>query len=228
MTATTTPAAPAIRRHISGQDRPDPRGWLHAAAYPLSLVAGTVLIALAGSATARTAAWAYAVPSWLLFAVSATYHLGNWSPRTHLLLKRLDHANIYLFIAVTYTPSVLLGLRGALEISMVAAVWTAAAAGVAFRVLRPKAPRWLYVGLYILTPCAPLPVIPTLLHRIGPLVLALIVAGALLYVAGGLVYGLRRPDPAPLWFGFHELFHSLTLAGYATHYLAVSLVIYRR
>jgi len=223
---TTTTVRP-VRRHVSGQDKPYLRGWLHAGAVPLSLVAGIILIALAGPGAARTSAWAYVVPSWLLFAVSAAYHLGRWQPRTHLLLKRLDHANIHLIIAGTYTPFVLLGLRGALEISMVAAVWTAALAGVSFRVLRPDAPRWLYVGLYILVPCGPLPVVPTLLHRVGPLVLTLIIAGALLYVVGAIVYALERPNPAPRWFGFHELFHALTLAGYASHYVAVSLVTHR-
>jgi len=221
---TTATAAP-VRRHISGADKPYLRGWLHAGAFPLSVATGIVLITFAHAGTARTAAWAFAVPSWLLFAVSAAYHLGRWRPDAHLLLKRLDHANIYLIIAGTYTPFVLLGLRGALEISMVAAVWLAALAGVAFRVLRPDAPRWLYVSLYILVPCLPLPVVPTLLHRVGSLVLALVISGALLYVVGGIVYGLRRPNPAPRWFGFHELFHALTLAGYATHYLAVLLVV---
>lgn len=161
--------------------------------------------------------------------MSATYHLGSWSPRTHLQLKRLDHANIYLLIAGTYTPFLLLGLRGALEISMVATVW-AAAAGVAFRVLRPDAPRWLYLGLYLLVPAAPLPVIPTLMHRVGGAtgpgadrhrVLALPRWWARLRAAAS-------GPTAPRWFGFHELFHSLTLVGYAAHYAAVSLVIYRR
>jgi hemolysin III len=212
---------------VVGDPRPRMRGWLHAGALPLSIAAGIVLITLAPTSTARVAAWCYVVPSWLLFGVSAAYHLGHWRPATALLMKRLDHSNIYLIIAGSYTPFVLLGLRGALEISMVAGVWVGALAGVAFRVLVPDAPRWLYVSLYVLVPCAPVFVLPSLLHRVGITVVVLVLAGALVYIAGGLVYGLRRPNPSPAWFGFHEVFHGCTLVAYAVQYVAISLVVYR-
>jgi len=200
---------------------------MHAAMTPLSVSAGIVLIALAPTHTARVAAYGYAIPSWLLFAVSAVYHRGRWSPKASLLLKRLDHSNIYLLIAGTYTPFVLLGLRGALEISLVAGVWVGALLGVAFRVLRPDAPRWLYVSLYVLVPCAPAFALPSLLAHLGAAVVTLILTGAAVYVVGGVVYGLQRPNPSPAWFGFHEVFHACTVVAYVIHYIAVSLVVYR-
>ncbi|KWX00510.1 DNA-binding protein [Carbonactinospora thermoautotrophica] len=207
--------------------KPRLRGWLHAAAFPLVLVAGIVLVWLAPSTPARVAAAVYAVASALLFGVSAAYHRGRWSPRTREMLRRFDHSNIYLLIAGTYTPMALLALEGTTRVTVLAVVWAGAIIGVLFRVLWIGAPRWLYTPLYIALGWVAAFVLPPLLEGAGVTSVVFAVVGGVLYSVGGLVYGLRRPDPSPRWFGFHEVFHAFTLAAYAAQYVAVSLVTYQ-
>ena len=128
--------------------KPKFRGWLHAGATPLALAAGIVLVALAPTAAAKWACAVYAVTGLLLFGVSAVYHRGNWSPRVKLVLKRLDHTNIMLVIAGTYTPLAWSLLEPAKATLLLWLIWAGAIAGVGFRVLWPHAPRWLYVPVY--------------------------------------------------------------------------------
>src|SRR5690606_19058363 len=128
--------------------RPRLRGWLHAGALPVTTIAGFVLVALGPTLQARIAAAVYAAASGLLFGVSAAYHRGVLGPRATEVLRRIDHANIYLIIAGTYTPFALLALDGAARAAVLGTVWTGAVAGVLFRVLWIDAPRMLYTGLY--------------------------------------------------------------------------------
>ncbi|MFC4531265.1 PAQR family membrane homeostasis protein TrhA [Sphaerisporangium dianthi] len=211
-----------------GTAMPPPRlrGWLHAGALPATLLAGFALVALGPTQQARLAAAVYAVTSGLLFGVSATYHRGRPAPRLAEVLRRLDHANIYLIIAGTYTPFALLALDGAARVAVLAVVWTGAIAGVVFRAVWMGAPRWLYTALYIALGWAAVFFLPQLLRGAGVAAVTLVIAGGLLYSAGGVVYGLRRPNPSPRWFGFHEVFHAFTLAAYVVQYIAVSLVVY--
>ncbi|MDP9849904.1 hemolysin III [Streptosporangium lutulentum] len=206
--------------------KPRLRGWLHAAALPVALVAGFALVALGPTLQARLAAAIYAITSGLLFGVSATYHRGTLSPRLEGVLRRLDHANIYLIIAGTYTPFAMLALDGPARTAVLGVIWTGAIAGVLFRVLWTGAPRWLSTALYIGLGWTAVFVLPQLVEGAGALAVALLFAGGLLYTAGGVVYGLRRPDPSPRWFGFHEVFHAFTVAAYLAQYVAVSLVVY--
>ncbi|HZB34398.1 MAG TPA: hemolysin III family protein [Streptosporangiaceae bacterium] len=207
--------------------RPKLRGWLHVGAFPAALIAGLVLVALGPTLTARLAAAIYALTSVLLFGVSALYHRGQWSERAVGWLRRFDHANIYLVIAGTYTPIAMLALQGNLRVVVLTVIWTGAAAGVAFRVLWSGAPRWLYTALYIGLGWVAAGFLPQLLEGAGVAALVLVCVGGLLYSAGGLVYGLRRPDPSPRWFGFHEVFHAFTIAAYVAQYVAISFVVYR-
>lgn len=219
------PAATA--GEIAQSVKPRLRGWLHAGAFPAVLVAGIVLVALGPTRPARLAAAVYAVTSALLFGVSALYHRGRWSERAEAVLRRFDHANIYLIIAGTYTPFALLALHGTARTVVLSVIWSGAAAGVAFRIVWVRAPRWLYTALYVGLGWVAAAFMPQLLHGAGPVALALVCAGGALYSAGGLVYGLRRPDPSPRWFGFHEVFHACTVAAYVAQYIAVSFVVYR-
>lgn len=202
------------------------RGILHAVTFPLAIAAGIVLIVLAPTPLARLAAAVYAVTSALLFGVSAAYHRRICAGRAHDVLHRLDHADIYLIIAGTYTPLALLALRGDARVVVLAVIWTGAVAGAAFRVAWPGAPRWLYTGLYIMLGWTAVFVLPQLLRGAGAAALILVLSGGIVYSLGGLVYGTRRPDPSPRWFGFHEVFHALTVIAYIVQYVAVSLVIY--
>ncbi|HWB67658.1 MAG TPA: hemolysin III family protein [Mycobacteriales bacterium] len=207
--------------------KPRLRGWSHAVTSPIALAAGVVLIALAPTGPAAGAAAAYVVTSVLLFTTSAIYHRGNWSPVIERRLKRLDHANIFLLIAGTYTPFAVLALHGDDRIAVLAAVWGTALVGVFFRVFWVAAPRWLYVPLYVGLGWAAALFVPQLLHGTGVPAFTLIVVGGGLYTVGGLVYGLRRPNPSPRWFGFHEIFHACTVAAFVCQYVAASFVIYR-
>jgi hemolysin III len=215
--------------------RPDPsprpvprlRGLLHAGALPVAAAAGLVLIATAPTGLGRLAAGVYAATSVLLFGVSAAYHRARCSPRVRALLRRCDHANIYLIIAGTYTPLALLTMHGAVRAALLAVIWAGATAGVVFRVAWPTAPRWLSTALYLALGWAALAVLPQLARGAGWGALALVVAGGIAYSLGGVVYGLRRPDPSPGWFGFHEVFHACTVLGYLAQFAAVALVIQR-
>ena len=147
MAHTTEARADSAVETVVAVVKPRMRGWLHAGMVPLALAAGIVLIVLAPTTPARIAAAVYSVSAWLLFATSAVYHRGKWSPRVAGVLKRLDHSNIFVIIAGTYTPFALL-LPHEKARTMLLIVWSGAAAGVLFRVLWVGAPRWLYTPVY--------------------------------------------------------------------------------
>jgi hemolysin III len=219
----------SLDEHVKGAYaavRPRLRGWLHAGIFPVAVVAGTVLVLLAPTPAARISGSIYTATAALLFGVSALYHRGHWSPRVRGLLRRLDHANIFLIIAGTYTPFTILLLENRDARILLTLVWAGALAGVAFRVFWLNAPRWLYVPIYIGLGWAALFWLPAFGARGGAAVLALIIAGGLLYSIGAVIYGLKRPDPAPRWFGFHELFHACTLAGFVSHHVGVWLAVF--
>ncbi|SRR5580765_1797695 len=205
--------------------KPRLRGWLHLAMSPLTLAAGIVLIALSPSTAARWSAAVFTVTAVLLFGISAVYHRGHWSPRVAAILKRFDHSNIFLIIAGSYTPFALLLPREQGK-TLLLIVWVGALLGVLFRVFWVGAPRWLYTPVYVLLGWVAVFYIRPLLHYGGPTVITLICVGGGLYTLGALVYGTKRPNPSPRWFGFHEIFHALTIAAFVTHYIAASMVIY--
>jgi hemolysin III len=218
-------AAPAAGPVAGPPPRPRLRGLLHLIAFPVSLVAGAVLVAMAEPGAERWGCVVYALASAVLFGVSALYHRGRWSARTLARLRRLDHSSIFLMIAGTYTPICLALLDGTARDVVLAVVWVGALAGVVFRVAWLSAPPWLYTPFYVALGWVAVGVLPSLARAGGAGVVALIVVGGLAYNVGGVVYALRRPDPAPAVFGYHEVFHSCTLVGYACHYVAVVLAI---
>ena len=206
--------------------KPKLRGWLHAGTFPVALVAGTVLVVLADGTRETVANAVYAASAVLLFGISALYHRGNWTPRTEKLLKRLDHSNIFLIIAGTYTPFSVILLQDHGGTALLWIVWSAAVGGIAFRVLWVGAPRWLYTPVYLGLGWVAVFYLGDLLESGGAAVVVLLAVGGLLYSVGGIVYALKRPNPSPRWFGFHEVFHALTLGAFAVHYIAVSLATY--
>jgi hemolysin III len=206
--------------------QPRLRGWLHAGAAPLVLVAGIALVALAPPGTPRFTSAVYAATALNLFATSAVYHRFRWGPRAVRAFKRLDHANIYLIIAGSYTPMTALALTGTTRTALLWVVWTGALAGVLFRVLWVTAPRALYTVLYVALGWSALFALPEIFAGAGVAVAVLTLVGGACYTLGGLVYGLRRPDPWPRWFGFHEIFHALTIAAWTCQYIAISMLVY--
>lgn len=206
--------------------KPRLRGWLHAVMFPISVIAGIVLVMQAETPEAQISAAIFATTAALLFGTSALFHRGSWSPRVKGLLRRMDHSNIYLIIAGTYTPFAVLSLPPGKGQTLLLIVWVGALAGVIFRVFWIGAPRWLYTSVYVGIGWVAIFFLPALIAGAGVTAVVLIAVGGVLYSAGAVVYGLKRPDPWPRWFGFHEVFHSLTIAAFTVHYVAVSIVVY--
>ena len=207
--------------------KPRLRGWIHAVSAPLSLSAGVVLVVRAASVIAAVTCSVFTASAVTLFGVSAVYHLGSWSPRVRSVLRRLDHANILLLIAGTYTPIAVLELRGTSRVVILSVCWGCAALGFFFQTRFAGLPRWAYVPGYVGLGWIALFTLPQLWAAAGLGALVLIVTGGLMYTVGGIIYGLRRPDPWPRWFGFHEIFHACTVVAFCCQFAAIATVAAR-
>jgi hemolysin III len=205
---------------------PKLRGLLHAATAPLALVAGIVLVVLSPTASSRVGSAVFATSALVLFTVSAIYHRGSWSPRVWLFLRRFDHANIFLLIAGSYTPFTLLLLRGGDRATLLTVVWTGALLGVGFRIFWNDAPRWLYTPIYVALGWVSIFFFGDFAATSGTAVMIFLVLGGALYTLGGVVYGFKRPNPSLRWYGFHEVFHTLTIAAFISHYIGISIATY--
>ncbi len=205
-------------------DRPRMRGVLHAWAVPLAAVVGLVLMVLAENARARVGVAVWLVTMTALFAVSATYHRGRWRPQVKVWLQRVDHSMIFVFIAGSYTPLCLLLLAGSKSWLVLAVTWGGAALGVVTRLAWHRAPRWLFVPMYLALGWVALTMLPDLARSAVFYENALIVAGGVLYTLGAVVFATRRPDPVPDVFGYHEVFHALTIAAATCHAVAIASV----
>jgi hemolysin III len=207
--------------------KPNLRGWLHLGAIPVSAVLCLVLLVVAPTTAARTALAVYTATSVLLFSVSAVYHRGTWGPRMDGFLRRLDHANIFLIIAGTYTPFAVLLLPPAQARLLLVVIWTGALAGVLFRLFWLHAPRWSYVLAYVALGWVAAFFVVDIVRLGGAVILALLVLGGALYTAGAVVYATRKPDPSPRWFGYHEVFHAFTIAAWLAMYAAIAVLVAR-
>src|SRR5699024_2990704 len=165
----------------------------------------------------------FAVSAVLLFGCSAIYHRGAWSAPVAAVLRRLDHSNIFLLIAGTYTPLAVLLLPAGTATVLLTVVWSGALVGILMRVCWMGAPRWLYVAIYLALGWVAVWFLPTFWREGSPAIAWLVIAGGLAYTAGAVVYGTKRPNPSPRWFGFHEIFHLGTIGGYVCHFIAVAL-----
>ena len=221
----TTTGIPDTVGRIAEQAKPLLRGRLHQVTAPLAALAGLAQVLAAPTTAGKVACAVFAFGAVLLFTVSACYHTGTWSEPRRLLLRRWDHANIFVLIACSYTPFAVLMLAPGSARWLLAIVWAGALLGAAFQVFWVHAPRWLYVPIYVGLGWAAIFWAGEFRAAGEPLVLALIALGGLLYTAGAVVYGVKRPNPAPRWFGFHEVFHTLTIAAFLAHYAGVWLVL---
>lgn len=203
---------------------PHLRGVLHLATVPVAVIGGLVLLLATDTTAGRWAVGIFVVTSVALFATSAIYHMGTWHPPTKAMLRRADHSNIFLIIAGTYTPLSLMLLPPDDARTLLIVVWTGALAGVLIRNFWLTAPRWVYVPIYVSLGWAAVFYIPEFAAA-GPLILSLIVAGGLLYTIGAVVYATKWPQISHTWFGFHEMFHSFTIAGFLAHFAAIALAI---
>jgi hemolysin III len=206
--------------------RPALRGVSHLVAAIVAPFALVALLLLAASPRAYVGGAIFGAGLILLFGTSAAYHLLPW-PAAKAVLKRADHATIFVFIAATYTPFCLLVFGDAWGLPLLGAVWSCAALGVVLKVGWPDAPRWLGVGLYLGVGWLGVVAVWPLAHRAPESLLGLVAAG-LLFTIGSVVYALRRPDPFPRIFGYHEIFHLLVIAGVVINYGLIAGYVLRR
>lgn len=208
---------------------PRARGWIHLCSAVVAFVAGTALVLvgwLATSPRAGLAALVYVAAIVAMFSISATYHRVRWSPLAEKWMMRLDHSAIFVFIAASYTPLAVLAMPPDVGAEVLTIVWTGAAAGVAFKMLWPAAPRWIGVSLFLMLGYVAIWFAQTLLVGAGITVVALLVAGGVLYNIGAFLYGARWPNPWPATFGHHEFFHAFTAAAAVCHFVAIWLVVH--
>lgn len=205
--------------------RPRLRGVIHAVTAPLTLLAGIPLLLSTESGAARIAVAVYLLSALNLFGVSATYHIGRWSAGVKTALRRLDHSNIFLIIAGTYTPLSVMLLPADESRVLLISIWSAAAVGVAISTLWPHAPRWVSVPLYLIMGWVSVFYVPDMGALGGNAVVWLVALGGLLYSVGALVYATKRPNISVKWFGFHELFHAFTVAAFAAQFAAIAIAI---
>jgi len=205
------------------EQKPSWRGWIHLGTFPIALAAGIVLIVLAEGASAKLGASVFAASSLAMFGISGTYHRFHWSDTTKAVLRRLDHANIFLLIAGTYTPLALLALPANKGNLLLWLVWSGTALGIGLRVLWLGAPRWIYVPLYLALGCAAMMNVQDLFYA-NVAMMVLVLVGGGLYSVGAVVYATKWPNPSPKNFGFHEIFNTLTVLAFMCHWSAVLLI----
>ncbi|MBI5161312.1 MAG: hemolysin III family protein [Micrococcales bacterium] len=217
------PLVDAERSQPSTEVKPLWRGWIHAGTFPLALALGVVLIVLADGGAAKAASAIFMATSLLLFGISATYHRIDWSPKVKAVFRRLDHSNIFLLIAGTYTPIAVCALSFPQSAILLTAVWVGAALGVTFRIFWLSAPRWLYVALYIALGWAAMFYMGDLV-KANVATMVLILVGGLAYTLGAVFYALKRPNPVPGVFGFHEMFHTCTVIAFLCQWVGILLI----
>ena len=208
---------------VPQETKPTLRGWLHAGILPIVIAGGVLLIVFGDGAAAKVAGSIFFASSFLLFGNSALYHRFNWKPKTKLVLKRIDHANIFLLIAGSYTPITMLALPFEKGLMLLIAIWSMTILGVGFRVFWIGAPRWLYTMIYVGMGWGALVYVQDFMAANLPMMI-LILAGGLAYTIGAVVYALKRPNPFPKHFGFHEIFHLLTVLAFGSHWTAALLI----
>ena len=205
--------------------KPRLRGVFHQYAFYVAVVAGAVLVALSDSSRELLATWIYAAALASMFGISALYHRVHWrSPRVRTWMRRLDHSTILLLIAGTYTPFALLAFDGRIGDLILVVVWAGAAAGLVLNLVWVDAPKWLTAAVFIALGWVGVAAVPELLE-LGVAPLVLVLGGGALYTLGALAYALKRPNPYPATFGYHEIFHLLVVGAAITHFVAIAAFV---
>lgn len=204
------------------------RGWSHVVAFVAAASLCGVLVGLAPGALARGATIVYLAGLCAMFGVSSLYHRVRWSPSALAVMGRIDHSTIFAAIAGTYTPVAVLALHGGARAVVLGIVWGGTAVGVLLQWTPVRLPRWLFTAIYALVGWSALAALPQLHAALGWVGLGLLVGGGVAYTVGAVVYALKRPDPWPRVFGFHEVFHVCTVVGAGLHLAAVGFVVLPR
>jgi hemolysin III len=203
------------------------RGVLHQGAFIVSIVVAPLLVVSADTSRARIAAAVFACSMSACFGASALYHRVTWTPSVRRWMRRADHAGVYLLIAGTYTPVTLLVLRGDWEHVILVVVWAGALAAILLKFIWVDAPKWVAAAVGLALGWVAVVALPQLVHRLQLSALTLLIAGGLLYSVGAIVYARRKPNPVPAVFGYHEVFHALTIAAAACQYVAIAFFVIR-
>ena len=210
--------------------RPRLRGWIHVYAAIIAFIAGAALVSVSWALEGTRAGLAtllYTFTIVAMFAVSATYHRVTWTSRTaYEWMKRLDHSMIFIFIAGSYTPFALLALPSGQGMVLFWIVWSGAIAGVLLKMFWPRAPAWVGVPLYLLLGWVAAFFIVPIMHGAGVAALVLLIVGGALYSIGGVLYGLKWPNPWPTTFGHHEFFHACTAVAAICHFIAMWFAVF--
>jgi hemolysin III len=211
---------------LTSRAKPRLRGVLHQWAFFVAIAAGAAIFVAAPAGRAKLAIAIYVLSVIGLFGVSAVYHRVNWaSAAARRWMRRLDHSMIFFLIAGTYTPFALLVLEGTLATAILIAVWGGAAVGVALNLAWVDAPKWVTAIVYVTLGWVAIVAFPDMFSELGFFAVALVGAGGVLYTSGAVVYALRRPDPAPAVFGYHEVFHLLVIVAAALQFAAIAFYV---
>jgi hemolysin III len=219
------PLPPAVAHPLAHLPKPRLRGVSHFYALFVALVAAVVVVATAPAGLATFAATVYACTLVGMFAASALYHRGNWSPPTARRLLQLDHTAIFLVIAGTYTPVALLAMDGAERVLILSAVWLITVAGIVFEWMPVPAPRGYVTTVYLFLGWIGAFAFVPLYDATGWLGVGLIALGGVCYTIGAIVHAARWPDPWPATFGYHEIFHVFVILAALLHYCAIAFVV---
>jgi hemolysin III len=206
-------------------ERPRFRGVSHRIAFFLTLPLAVLLALEVDTSAGRLAAIAFGTSVAVMFGASALYHTVTWTEAKRRWLRRLDHAGIYALIAGTYTPVGLLVLTGNWRLAVLGIVWVGAATAIALKFLWVDGPKWLSAAIGVALGWVAVVVFPQIIDRVGVAGSLLVLAGGIAYTAGAVVYALRRPDPFPTVFGYHEVFHALVIVAVACQYSAIAFYV---
>ena len=209
-------------------EKPKLRGIVHLVMSPLCLVAGLILITLANELRGRITLGIFTLTAVTLFTCSALYHRVAWNDRNKAIWRRIDHSNISILIAGTYTPFAVYLLEPSQTRVLLSLAWGGALLSSLLRIFWLSAPRWLYVSGYIALGWAAVFYMPAFLESAGVLIFVLILVGGIFYSVGGVIYALKKPNFSINWFGFHELFHAMTAAAFICHFIAAVLTVYSK
>ena len=209
-------------------EKPKLRGIVHLVMSPLSLVAGLTLLTLANELRGRITLGIFTLTAVTLFTCSALYHRVAWTDKNKAIWRRIDHSNISILIAGTYTPFAVYLLKPSQTKTLLIVAWGGAILISLLRIFWLSAPRWLYVAGYISLGWAAVFYMPQFLNSGGVVIFILILTGGVLYSAGGVIYALKKPNFSINWFGFHELFHAMTAAAFICHFIAAVLTVYTK
>ncbi len=205
-----------------GPVKPKLRGVLHEIAFFVSLVSGAALVWAAPTASSKTVCLIYACSIALLFGVSALFHRHTWGPVGRRRMRRADHSTIFIAIAGSYTAVAGIALTGWARTTVLVVVWVGAVVGITLRQVWLDAPKWVIALPYVVVGWAAVAVLPQLERALGPTGFVLLLAGGLAYSAGAVVYALKKPNPVPGVFGYHEVFHACTIVGAVLHFVVIA------